>query len=127
VGGFVGIASVSVDEDDLDPYEEEPNSDTVVGGFVAEISPFFGPLGRFHIGPMAWLMVLSPADEVISDGISDYSLSTGVLAGAGIDMGMALGAREQIHIEWRIKSNFTEQMPFWVQLGVSFDLMASKE
>jgi hypothetical protein len=135
VNGVVGGLTRSYSYYGYDAYygyshDQYYSREVFFGAVDGEVIPFFGPFGRFYVGAILFAggfwydkdeyedendYVLSSADDV---------LNSGFMAGAGIDMGVFLGRREQIDLNWRFKSAFfVEDMPTMFEIGVTFHFM----
>ncbi len=103
--------------------------DTVFGHFYGEFVPYFGPFGRFYFGPLVWYghfgfqkNTLNSYDDY--DRLrKTYEISDSWKGGTGIDMGILLLGREQLDINWRLKSTLNDQIPFWFEMGVGYHFM----
>ncbi|MBN2344497.1 MAG: hypothetical protein JXX29_01635 [Deltaproteobacteria bacterium] len=124
-GGMLGLVDLGLSS--TDSYGDEDTSEPIgFGGFYAEGGVFFGPFGRFYIGPIGWFSYTKPFDEYITFDGFRYGAPDeidGPLGGGGLDMGIRVGKREQIDIHWRIRSTFTTSMPFALEGGVAFHFM----
>jgi len=85
-----------------DSTDDAWDGTSMVGGLL-EASPFFGPFGRFYIGPSAWAGYVSfgKADlsaTSASHGTETLHLNSGPMYGFGVSSGILLGDLEQLDL-----------------------------
>ena len=129
VGGMFGVISVTdptAPSSSSSDYSEDLS--TGFAAFSADAGVFFGPLGRFYLGPMGSINYFSPADEKIElyETGSYFVATSGWLFMGGIEMGLRFGSREQFDVNWRICSAFKDDMPFLFSIGFAYHILAQQ-
>ncbi|GEM_PF-2276462 len=110
-------------------YDGYDDDTAVMTHYYGEAGPYFGPFGRFYLGPIVWAgrytfsrdtLVKRDAD---GDPIDRVMVPDGWKAGGGLDMGILALRHEQLDINWRVKSSFSDQVPLTFEAGVGFHFM----
>jgi hypothetical protein len=131
VGAAVGSVQVpnSSSSSDTSSTNATRGDSTTFTHVYGEFVPYFGPLGRFYLGPILWggrymfdTHVLREYDYY-DNTIHIYNVSDSWKGGTGLDMGMLLLGHEQLDINWRVKTTLTNSIPFWFEMGVGFHIM----
>jgi len=112
-----GVAGVFAGNETSSDITPKANTMTNVYG---EVVPFAGPLGRFYLGPIIWASYFHFADNPYRSGYGLFALPDAIQFGGGLDMGILALKREQLDINWRLKSTFNNQMPFSFEMGVGY-------
>ena len=102
---------------------------TRMRGFDVELMPYVGPLHRFYFGPIANYRLLRPVDNQVLVDVDPWYGDDVVVKfpdeqffSLGLGGGFLLGPREMVNLNWQLLSSFTQRMPFYIQIGVSFDV-----
>ena len=117
VGGLVGYGA-----DDVFGASEK----VLTGGVYADVIPFFGPFGRFVIGPLGWFSSYWAARDRIEDGDSygdDLSTGGGPTGGAGLDMGVLLGEKLNYGFHWRFRTTFDDDRDAYFELNFTYHFL----
>ena len=117
-----GAAGVSVATDGSSP---KPTGSTSMTELYGDVAAFLGPLGRFYLGPLLWYSHFTFADHAFqpAGSPSAFVLPDAWKGGGGLDMGLLLLQREQLDVNWRIKTTFNSQMPFRLEMGIGYHFM----
>lgn len=97
---------------------------TLMAGLMAEAIPFFGPFGRFYVGPLVWLGYLGFEKSNLKAGNGVFYVGDGPAYGIGGTGGILVGAREQIDLNLtvRIDLNPDHKLTLFVLYGIGFHL-----
>jgi hypothetical protein len=117
-----GIGSAMAESKDNQGHTTSTD-DTAMTELFGELIPYFGPFRRFYFGPMLWYSHFAFDKHTLETWRETYSLADDWKAGVGVDMGLLLLSREQLDINWRVKSTANDQMPFRIEIGVGYHLM----
>lgn len=123
VGAGVAEVSVNTDNSSSDSTSSANTENTSMGEVYGEICPYFGPFGRFYVGPMVWYSHFGFSENTLRSEDSVYRMPDVWKGGAGVDMGLLLLSREQLDINWRLKSSLNDQMPVRLELGVGYHFL----
>jgi hypothetical protein len=87
-----------------------------------EIAPFFGPFGRFFVGPLLWGGYLDfGASELNSGGVT-ILLDSGTTLGFGGQFGFVLGDREQTVLAFSLRATGLNTFTMFMSAAIGFDL-----
>lgn len=107
----------------------DAQTSTNVIGFDVELLPYFGPFTRFYVGPAVNLRGMYPHKNRLDVEIDPYygpnqtiHFEDTLFLNYGVGAGVLLGSKESININGRMMSSFTQRMPLYIQLGISYDL-----
>jgi hypothetical protein len=120
-----GVADVVVSNNNSSSSSSSSSTaqDTSMTEVFGELCPYFGPFGRFYVGPMVWYSHFGFGDNALHSDTSVYRLPDVWKGGAGVDMGLLLLSREQLDINWRIKTSLNNQLPARLEFGVGYHFM----
>jgi hypothetical protein len=97
---------------------------TTMSGFLLEVVPYYGPFGRFYVGPSAFLGYVGFFDDNLwrTTSESAFHLSSGVMLGAGFSAGLLLGDREQtdINASLRVDCNPDHNLSVFLMAGIGY-------
>lgn len=126
-GAMLGLAIL-----DYSPSSNTADSGSdatsMVGGLI-EAAPFFGPFGRFYVGPSLWAGYVSFGSDTLraeSDsyryGSATFHLHEGPMYGIGGTGGVVVGAVEQVDITFtgRLDLNPDHKTTLFLMFGVGF-------
>lgn len=117
-----GVAAATTSSQDSNGNVTSSDS-TTMGECYGELNPFFGPMGRFYLGPILWLSYFTFNRNTLDSNTEHIVLGNAWKGGGGIDMGILALSHEQLDINWRIKSSFNDQVPFRLEMGVGYHFM----
>lgn len=104
------------------------DSTSMVGGII-EAAPFFGPFGRFYLGPSLWAGYVSFGSDTLRAesenyryGSATFHLHEGPMYGIGGTGGVVVGAEEQVDITFsgRLDLNPDHKTTIFFMFGVGF-------
>ena len=119
-GGFATPSSTDNNSSGSTSKNDTVGLIKVEGEFAAYLSP-----GRFYIGPVVWGAHFGFGQGTLTDRVNGkiYHLPDAWKGGAGVDMGVLLGSREQFDLNWSLKSAFSRQLPGVFQIGAGWHFM----
>ena len=132
VRGGIGVGAAIADSSSSSGSSSStghPDDSAAALQVFGECGPFFGPLGRFYMGPIAWVGYFSFSRNKVhgydayGDVVHTASLPDVTRYGGGLDMGILALGHEQLDINWRLKSAFSKELPFIFEAGVGFHAM----
>jgi hypothetical protein len=122
-GAMLGFAAYNVTYSTSSDPKESDSDFTQVTGALLDVVPYFGPFGRFYVGPMAWLGYISFSDKDLRAGPNGrFALQDGAMYGIGVSGGFVLGQREQIDLNFstRLDLNSEHKLTLLGMFGVNF-------
>lgn len=126
-GLLLGVATYSTSGGSCDSYYSSdcssgPTESTRLLGGLVEIAPFFGPFGRFFVGPLLWGGYLDfGASELNSGGVT-ILLDSGTTLGFGGQFGFVLGDREQTVLAFSLRATGLNTFTMFMSAAIGFDL-----
>jgi hypothetical protein len=100
-GGALGGTAVYETAGDSDPaLGTTSTSSTSIFGLMLQAVPYFGPFGRFYVGPMGFLGYFSHGRNSLGWGMDEVSLRDGLAGGAGFMGGVLIGERERLAVQF---------------------------
>jgi hypothetical protein len=120
--GIGGGPVTTSNSDSSSSRNSSSSSDSTTGmiKFQGELVAYLSP-GRFYFGPLVWGGHYAFGKSTLIDANDHvYVLSDAWKGGAGIDMGILIGAREQFDINWSLKTGFSNQLPAVFDFGVGW-------
>jgi hypothetical protein len=122
-GGPVVAANSNNSSSSSSTSSNSSESSTAMLKFQGELVAYLSP-GRFYFGPLVWGGHYSFAKSRLVDADDHvYFLSDKWKGGAGVDMGILVGPREQFDINWNLKSGFTKELPAVFDFGVGWHFL----
>ncbi len=128
-GAILGIAILDYSPTN-DTDDNGSDGTSMVGGIV-EAAPFFGPFGRFYLGPSLWAGYVSFGSETLRAesenyryGSATFHLQEGAMYGVGGTGGVVVGSAEKIDITFsgRLDLNPDHKTTLFFMFGVGFHL-----
>jgi hypothetical protein len=124
-GAMLGAAILSYSPTS-DSSDDASDGTLMIGG-MAEACPFFGPFGRFYIGPSLWAGYVSFGQEDLRAqsqyyGTASFHLTDGPMYGIGASSGFLLGDSEQtdLNMTARLDLNPDHKATLFLMFGVGF-------
>ena len=108
-----------------DSTDSASDSTLMLAGLM-EAAPFFGPFGRFYIGPSLWAGYISFNRQHLSaesySGRRTFDLSDGPMYGVGVLGGVLLGAPERTDLTFNLKLDLNpdHHATLFLLVGVGF-------
>ena len=87
-------------------------------GVGCPTTPFFGPFGRFYVGPTIWAAYLGFSRSTLEAKGEKINLEDGLGGGLGLDCGFLAGRREQIDINFSFRGDFAHGGSIFFLFGV---------
>lgn len=105
----------------------DPQADSEIDSsyseFWIDVVPYFGPFGRFYVGPALVLGYRHYSDGRLVDGAQTYAYQDRTLLEVGARLGVLFGNREQYDLWLQGCSSFDSVTPGQVLLGFNFEFM----
>jgi hypothetical protein len=126
-GPLLGVATYSASSDYCDSYYTSdcgsgPTDSTRLLGAIVEVVPFFGPFGRFFVGPLLWGGYLDFGANELHSGSVSVTLESGGTVGFGGQFGFVLGDREQTVLAFSLRGAGINTFTMFMTAGIGFDL-----
>ena len=100
-GGVLGGTALYQTTGDNDPaLGTTSTSSTSTFGLMLQVAPYFGPFGRFYVGPMGFLGYVSYGRDSLGWGMDEVSLRDGLAGGVGFMGGVLIGERERLAVQF---------------------------
>ena len=100
-GGVLGGTAMYGTTGDSDPaFATKSTSSTSLFGLMLQVVPYFGPFGRFYVGPLGFLGYFSHGRNSLGWGMDTVSLRDGLAGGVGFMGGILLGERERVAVQF---------------------------
>ena len=123
-GLLLGIPIFDYNDPNSTSSSSSDSDATFMTGLLLEAAPYFGPFGRFYIGPSVFGGYVGFARDTLRAGpLEDtYRFTDGPLYGIGLAGGVVVGDREQTDITYsvRIDLNPDHKATFFLMGGVGF-------
>jgi len=123
-GALLGIPIFTYDDPSASSSSSTDSDATFMAGVLVEAAPYFGPFGRFYVGPSVFAGYVGFADNSLQAGPAGttFYLSDGALYGIGLAGGVVVGEREQTDItfSFRVDLNPDHKMTIFLMGGVGF-------
>jgi len=121
-GPLIGVATYEdTTTSEYSSSSSQTDSTSMLGG-MAEALPFFGPFGRFYLGPSLSLMYLSFGSPGLRSNGSYVNLSDGATLAVGAHMGWVLGQEERIPLSFSIRVATLNTVTMFITAGVGFQI-----
>ena len=125
-GMLLGVATYSSSDSSCDSYynsscRSASDSTRLLGG-ILEVVPFFGPFGRFFVGPLFWGGYLDFGANALYSYSDSVPLHSGPTVGLGGQFGFVLGGREQTVLAFSLCMSGLNSLTVFFTGGVGFDL-----
>jgi hypothetical protein len=119
-GGLLfGVPTFTVGGPTIPLFDEGIERDrTLMAGAMIETTPYFGPFGRFYVGPTLWAAYLGFSRSTLEAKGEKINLEDGLGGGLGLDCGFLAGRREQIDINFSFRGDFTRGGSLFFLFGV---------
>jgi hypothetical protein len=129
VRGGALLGAAILDYSPTNDSTDHGSDGTVMVGGIIEAAPFFGPFGRFYLGPSLWAGyvdfgtdTLRAESENYRYGSAIFHLHSGPMYGVGGTGGVVVGAEEQVDITFtgRLDLNPDHKTTLFLLFGVGF-------
>jgi hypothetical protein len=128
-GLLLGMPSLDYDDSTTIPSASYSDS-TFMTGFVLEAMPYFGPYGRFYVGPLVFVGAVGFVDNNLDAGPTGerFHLAGGLMGGAGVAGGFVVGDHEQTDLNFAIRLDFNPEhkMTLFLMAGVGLHRLWSR-
>ena len=95
---------------------------TFMTGLILEAMPYFGPYGRFYVGPLVFVGAMAYGNNDLHAGATEtrFHLANGFMGGAGVGGGFLAGDYEQtdLNVTLRLDFNPEHKMTLFLMAGV---------
>ena len=121
-GPLVGIATYEDTASSAYSSSSSRTDSTGMAGAVAEAIPFFGPFGRFYLGPSLSAMYLWFASSGLTSNGSYVSLDSGATLAVGVQMGWVLGDEERTVLSFGIRAAPLNTVTLFFTAAIGFQI-----
>ena len=99
-----------------------PTDSTSMLGVLGEVIPFWGPFGRFYVGPTIWLARLSFGKPELQSGSTFVWLRNDTTLGIGFHCGVLLGQEERTVLSFGARVSNLNGITLLLTAAIGFQL-----